>query len=504
MEWLMKEAANELEPEPEVPDKETKDVRCIASPELKLVTWNEWTKLKVPLSEPHAVMYLLTEEPPLRAKTNNQTLPGPIDQGAQKVDQNLEITENLNISRIMIRSLPVMRILYGLCDENLNYNRDQGLFILRPFKIFYFLEQEIRNRREDLRNSRYNTGPVAKTPNVEASSTPTGEWKASDSAFTIENIFRPDTDWTSLSLNEKEEAARDLDCLISFMDKYLVPLREKLRTASHIDFNQLWYLFKPGSLIYVKDKSTPQKVWRVIKGTSGRRNLSNDSEDERLKLGSSFQDRCNPFTLDCYYIDWNGTEFIRILKKFKINEFPDQQLISSMQIIPLEMATKSELINRDELIERADQFLECTKPSYRYYSGRSMSLSPDGHKLNPWQEDKLRIITTSEFVESQVMVDFERGLQRIPEWAPDARESEFSETPYAELNGDRTNALIEDDRVWDVRIAERVLDLRDQSQRWEKQGDHISDEDKLLLPARVIAFVFRTRRWGKSLVEFLI
>lgn len=508
MDWLLKQAAYEPTPEREVPKAEY--VRCIASSELKLVTWKEWIKIIEPLNKPHSAIYLLIEEPPLRSRGRNlagSSLIAQNNQGAETVDPELRLTENLNIPRIIIRSLPLMRILLGLCDDKLNYNRDSGLVILRPFKILDFLEQDIRNRLEELRKALHEFGPAAKVSSAEPSTTQTGEWKASESAFTMENIFLAETDWTSLSRNEKEEAARDMECLVSFMDKYLVPLRQAVRTASQIYFSQLWYLFKPGSFIYVKDKSTPQKVWRVIQGTGGRRDLSenpNDPSAELLKLGASFQDRCNPFDLDCYYIDWNGTEFVRIHKTFVIDEFSDQQSISSMQIIPFDMAIKLGLISREELIERADQFLECTKPSYRYYSGRSMNLAPRGDKLHQLDENKGRITTISEFVESQVMVDFETGLQRIPDWSPDLSDAIMSATRPSELSGDFIDNLIEDDRVWDVRIAERVLGLRDPLQAWEKQGDHISDEDKLLLPARVIAFVFRTRRWGKSLVQVFL
>lgn len=365
-----------------------------------------------------------------------------------------------------------MRILSGLCDDKLNYDRDEGLIIFRPFKIFEHLEPNIRNKLNELESGRNAYGP--RLPNPELDQAANGNSQATGSQFNLDTIFRSDTDWLSLTTDEKKEAIRDLRCLVSFIDQYLVPFRKTLRTSSEVYFTQLWHLFMPGSPIYVKDKAIPQKVWRVIQGTGGRRNMlesSFSSSNQQLKLGSSFQKKCNPFVLDCYYIDWNGNRYIRIHKQFAIEEFSDLQAIASLPILPFRTAAQQGLINRNELLVRADQFIECIKPTYCYYSGRSMSLAPDGHRLrqpDPYSSDMGTVMTLSEYVESPVMVDFERGLQSIPDWAPDVQESSLSTTPREELSGDANHQFVEDDRVWDVRIAEGGLGLKDHSSGWDK------------------------------------
>lgn len=508
MQWLLSEAASKPEPEPELDDgTQDADVRAVATSELKVVTWTEWRISQGPVTESHSAIYLLSEEPPVRPtglgirSIHKMT---KARQGTQNLEQEMKLRGGLTLPpRILIRSLPIMRILLGLCDDKLNFSRNEGLIILRPFKIFEFLEQDIRARLDELHQARYDQGPQAKLLTSElANQVSNGDAKAAHtkSSFDIDTVFGSGTDWTSLNHDEKEEAARDFECLVSFIDQYIVPMKETLRTATEVYFTQLWHLFSPGSLIYVKDKATPQKVWRVIQGTGGRRNMIEvQSLDQPLKLGAFSKNRCNPFVLDCYYIDWNGNRYIRIHKRFVIEEFSDLQPIASLPVLPFHMAEQQGLINREELMERAAQFVECTKPSYRYYSGRSMNSAPGGSRLWQVDNDMGRVLTVSEYVESQVMVDFERGLQTIPDWAPDAKESTMSATPDEEVSGDANHQFTEDDRVWDVRIAERVLDLQDYSSGWEKQDPNLSDDEKLLLPARVIAFVFRTRRWGKLL-----
>lgn len=497
MQWLLWHAEGSRKPKIAAGDKNgEKGERQIAITDFKPVTWKEWLDSKGPVTETHFAIYLLSEEPP--ARFTRASLYTQTKSPTQSVERDTKWPAGQNIpSRIRIRSLPVIRILHGLCNRKLNHDIHYGLVILRPFKIFEYLEQEIRDKLEELRQARYDYGPQAKSLAPETSN---GDSKATASTFNLETIFKHDTDWTSLTFDEKDEAARDFELLVSFIDQYLVPLRKSLRSASEVSFADLWHLFSPGSLIYVKDKTVPQKVWRVIQGTGGRRNMAEPSPSDRLKLGAPLGNRCNPFVLDCYYIDWNGNQYIRIHKRFDIEDFSDLQAITSLPILPYNMAQQERLINRDELLERAAQFIECTKSSYRYYSGRSMNVAPDGHKLrqpDPYGSITGTVMTLSEHVESPVMIDFERGLQSIPDWAPDFSELSMSATPREELAGDSNDTYSEDDRVWDVRIAERVLGLKNNSLGWEKQGSYLSDDDKLLLPARVIAFVFRTRRWGK-------
>jgi hypothetical protein len=80
------------------------------------------------------------------------------------------------------------------------------------------------------------------------------------------------SNWDVLDTSEIQEALEDFRCLARFVNETLQPVRTYLQTEpTSVNFNDLWHLFITGSLVYVKDKSTPQKVWRVIQATGGRR-----------------------------------------------------------------------------------------------------------------------------------------------------------------------------------------------------------------------------------------
>ncbi|KAI8184239.1 hypothetical protein KHU50_001935 [Colletotrichum sp. SAR 10_65] len=180
-------------------------------------------------------------------------------------------------------------------------------------------------------------------------------------------LFNGDN-WERHSKEELEEAYIDFSALVNFIDKFISPLRKALREVDDmpVHFNELWHLYTPGSMVYVKDPSVPQKLWRVIQGTGGawsplQRNTP-DAHLDYLRLGGVFGGtRVIPFTLDCYYVDFNGTHFVRVVKKFDIEAFKDPTSIKSLPILPLRVAEKEGLLAQAWdcvlLLDEADVFL---------------------------------------------------------------------------------------------------------------------------------------------------
>ncbi|KAK1675565.1 P-loop containing nucleoside triphosphate hydrolase protein [Colletotrichum godetiae] len=81
-------------------------------------------------------------------------------------------------------------------------------------------------------------------------------------------IFTPAYAWNSLTREERQEASEDLGTLVSFMDEYILPLGKAIEAEGASDvrvhYQELWHVFKPGSIVYVKDPAVPQKLWRVV------------------------------------------------------------------------------------------------------------------------------------------------------------------------------------------------------------------------------------------------
>ncbi|KAK1580696.1 P-loop containing nucleoside triphosphate hydrolase protein [Colletotrichum navitas] len=166
--------------------------------------------------------------------------------------------------------------------------------------------------------------------------------------------------------------------------------------------------------------------------------------------------------------------------------------------------------------KRGEEFISYTKWSYSYYRGRSLTHEPEGTALcHPQQNTIDSSMVLSEAIESPVVVDFERCLRAAPAWRPgriprgfsrvlderagDLRQPPRPPGPPGPPEPPRSPSpppSIDDDRIWDVRLAEKVLGFTDPRQPIELHGqDPPSGDDVLLLPNRVFAFILRTRKW---------
>ncbi|KAF9873331.1 hypothetical protein CkaCkLH20_09144 [Colletotrichum karsti] len=309
-----------------------------------------------------------------------------------------------------------------------------------------------------------------------------------------------DPDWRNHSREELQEAHDDLRTVVDFMDSYLVPLRTALNDTddTRVLYNELWHVFNPGSIVYVKDPSVPQKLWRVIQGQGGDWSpaIVPPQIDDHFKLGgSSYRTSIPPFTLDCFYIDFNGTHFVRVIRKFEIEEFKELTSVKSLSVLPLKVAEREGLVDVNSIERRGLEFLSFLQPGYCHFRGRSLSHEPRGDILkrpNPGSITSVAVL--SESIESSVVVDFERCLQTITDWNP-CREPRQLTTLYE--GAPRPPPNVDDDRIWDLRMAEKVLNYTDQNQNLELYSrSPPAGDDVLLLPDRVFAYVLRTRKWA--------
>lgn len=452
-------------------------------------------------------------------------------------------------AQVRIHSLAIRQFLGRVTDGKLTADdRNVYMSLYRPYKLLVHVEEAIREHLSMLKNLYAEAKKVKEDPSLSSKNGekdskiedpiskqdasneedlgPDAQNSAAKKMYTDidehdfdgnppPSVFAGKSDledhqlftgdnWDRHSKEELEEAYRDFSALVNFIDKFVSPLRKALREVNDmpVHFNELWHLYTPGSMVYVKDPSVPQKLWRVIQGTGGAwsplQRPTPDSHLDYLRLGGVFGGtRIIPFTLDCYYVDFNGTNFVRVVKKFDIEAFKDPTSVKSLPILPLRVAENEGLIKTQHIHQRASAFVFFTQFRYCYYRGRSITHEPEGGLLQkPREGTGGSVAVVSESIESPVVVDFQRCFQAMPDWKPCRTPRELS-VPYRDAGS--TGPAVDDDRVWDLRMAERVLNYTDQSQtlEWDSRVPPTEDE-MLLLPGRVFAYVLRTRKWGKT------
>lgn len=480
---LLKRATKRPDPETSVGDATPV---WKSSGELKLVEWGELPGVcGNPTPPTHAALYVPLEQP------TNEELKGNDDgKGTKKIIRNPQFEDVPPLSdrrelpeRIVITSLHLLYFIdHNLLDGQLNQNYPARYFqILRPFKLLVHFNGKIRDGLTDLEKHRQ----ICKNSSEEEFEK---EWQKDGPLEDIRGYKK--FIYSNMKATEFTGLIKDLRSLIKFMDDYIEPaIKRDLKES--VFFSDLWYTFPAGSLIFVKDKDIPQKIWKVIHRTGGRRQSRQGLYKTRAEH-SKWQFKISPFIINCFYIDFDGTRYLPVYHKVYIEAFDDLRPISGLPVLPLSVAETEQYINIKEMVNRGRDFIEYTQPTHCDYIGRSLLKKPTGKNLNNNdREFRENIVQQSEWIDSEVMVDIERALQEVPAWRLTTEELiPHIDEPGKDIGTDA-------DYNWDAKSRNRLMDEEKAKwQKWNKDHPPEDENDLLLLPGHVFAFIFRTRKWG--------
>ncbi|CAI7662050.1 unnamed protein product [Penicillium bialowiezense] len=390
--------------------------------------------------------------------------------------------------RIRIHSLRLKSFLnheFGNSHLNLG-QRYEPFSFLRPFRFLLYFGSKLRTRVKELERELTQL-----------------EWDQNDAQQTEQECLTAKCydDWMEDSWDLRSDTPlnvaifmRECQCLIDFMDDHLVPEQNRLAKApSKVKFVDLFFVFPQGSLVYTKDSKVPQKIWRVVQARGGRRFMARPAS-----MKGEYRPSFSPMKLDCFFLDYDGSRFLPIYETFEIKPFDGEQPITSLLLVPLSVAERDlKAVNREELLHQGRQFVKYTSgPCHLDYSGHSQSFTPQGEKLVRLVDHVARgALLHSERVSSEVMVDFARAVEAIPEWQPIAGNYIYHDRENAEFE---EHDISDADGQWEQRSTEEFLEKEEQKwNEWKTKGTGpTEDEDLLVLPNRVFAFLLHNRQWA--------
>lgn len=387
--------------------------------------------------------------------------------------------------RVFVNSMRLQCFIeLEFCDGPRTWVGEGPFHILRPYKMLSYLESGIRKRIADFHRARRAIWDASENEYMElyqrnplVDAFEVGDWRESQ-----------------MTLAQLTAHIADFRCLERVMEVFSRPeFRDPEHMPSHVLFNNLWFLFPVSSLIYVRDSNTPQKIWKVIQRTGGRKYRM---RPDHIPVGE-YEHLFSDFVIDCYHLDYDGTRYKPAFHRFKISSFDGAQLMSSLPVLPFSYVEHQKM-DRGDLLERARQFKSMTQVRCQSYSGRSYDRTPSGKRLSELEVGSRKNVTRySERIDSEVVVDFERALQEIPSWSPGGEDFE----PYQMDTKERGLVSVDQDEIWDSRFTEDFMEAEMRKwKKWEKEtllSGPTEEDDLLLLPDRVFAFVLRTRSWGE-------
>ena len=444
------------------------------------------------------------------------------------------------IDRIRINSVPVLMILAEILDLDLS---EEPTVHLYPFKALARHNEQIRAYLHTLESTWASQEDIETAdqkdhlsvvgnqgPEYDVNHNDQSQADSFDPGIQLDEARSDDGDKRpeSAKLLNSAEAMRDLRCLVQFMDEEIGdPDRyRKPDPPTRILFRDLWYLFQPGDEVYipiharsVKDQrqsETAQKTsgrsqhkryqdtFKVLNVWGGRPNLRSGDDD----TGIAPKQKVNPFWIECYYLDFNGKRFAATSHNFFINPFEGEKDITNLEFFPLTYVS-NHLEKRQELLERGKLFIEFSTAQYRLYKGPTVVGMPCGcfpaSSLPAYSDD----------IESEVVVDFVEAIRDDFDWAPFTktetepgkifREVEeeldvlvWKDRGQKELDGEKEDSIFDDYIIDSTMTADFEADepilKSDYSQ--PITADKLRDEDLMLLPPRVLAYVFRKQYFG--------
>lgn len=376
-----------------------------------------------------------------------------------------------------------------------------------------------------------------------------GEDGADDSASDDDDEAYDDDDRKSLqsvdSNAEDQEiimdglqALRDMRCYVNFVDNEVMPLYNQYSgtSATKVRYEDLWSLFRVGDLIYMPasndNSGRYHELWRVYRvkspqpdvkyptaGYAWLEDFREEKEDER-------------FTICAYYIDHDGAELGAVRHKFFIDSFPGERSIDSLEVFPIRFAENHEQVLETHKKQGSD-FMRYLSPQERHqaYNAWTVTRNPphDPYDYNDRDAEVLRNEDGQhwrhpEYVESDVIVDMNEAFQRNSDWRPtfhrpksikpitcNFEEDEMKIQQW--MNGSRSKLAFAQSEIIqmadgvelrqrrenlavDYFLGQRVRNS-DRSSRQVKftEPTGLSEEDLVLLPKRMFAYVLRERRF---------
>ncbi|KAF2647422.1 hypothetical protein K491DRAFT_784737 [Lophiostoma macrostomum CBS 122681] len=328
-----------------------------------------------------------------------------------------------------------------------------------------------------------------------------------------------------------------IQCLLEFITDYADPVhqRHRRRSLARIAFCDLWHLFKPGDEVMLKTKDTPDdelswhtSLFRVLRVQGGRPHIYSREDAPNLRgfhppppppekpsppQGTLTKEPSPPprpravngiipFTVDAYYLDFNGHRLTPIRRRFFIESYAGEREVRELVIIPYEIVSSDyKALQKSALIARGHKFVDYV------FSKTASHVECRGLEL-----------TTNDDINEQLLVDttlFWKGnnVARPTYFVPEELDvAETNDCAIADqycqgAHCQHMRTLILTDQYVDkYHMDEHVeqheyLQLRSVLKPWQRPD--LTDDDLALCTYRLYAWGLQSRRWVQVHVDHL-
>lgn len=276
----------------------------------------------------------------------------------------------------------------------------------------------------------------------------------------------------------------------------------------------------------VEEKTNPsQRLWRLFGVSTPNRDPNFTSTQPAKILPSKNQaesfdaitDSANAcFYLHCYHIDFDEYKGRPVTRKIRIEPFKGEISIKSLPAYPLRYVEDVHKLQSD-LKFQGQRFRQLRDTQHLFYKGWSMAHHPDGrpmlrNNLFVWEIGNVQ----PQYIESEVIIDFEETVNDQPQWAPSFKPPEpeagvwshnndnfeikcWTDYSRNELKSQQNDLVQTGDGVAMLQRKTAIENdgflTRSKGSRSgeDESEDVLGEEDLMLLPKRLFAYSLRDR-----------
>jgi hypothetical protein len=320
---------------------------------------------------------------------------------------------------------------------------------------------------------------------------------------------------------DDRDAVEHLQCYVSFVEEHLMPLVDQFADANHsnpkrIRYEDLWYLFKPGDLIYMP-RSTIEKLLRqrgnkealpenAIYQTIWRLVIfwPHEGDLELPMLGSSSSDWEAKTKL--YFVDYDGSAYRPVSLNVTMDHFDGEKDIRTLDVFPIRFMSDSETMT-EKSREWGEKFTQCIAQRHVSYKAWTLLNEPLGWRYG--LSSNGRPVTSPEFIDGDVIIDFQEAFNAHPPWKysygltlatlfSDVLTTRdkfpillWSDPTRSKLVSEWINVVVSDD---DIDFLE-AKDFEKKHPYGQNGVDKPPPDDLVLLPRRLLGYGLRERKF---------
>ncbi|KAK0638936.1 hypothetical protein B0T16DRAFT_462657 [Cercophora newfieldiana] len=312
------------------------------------------------------------------------------------------------IHRVRIRSTAVLQLLGSV--GGVSWDVTKTHCFTRPFQFLILHQDRIRAHLETLESEA-------------AANTSSEEDDQSQGLLAVGQILQ------------------EIRCYVNFVDESLIPLCRQYEGASScltkVRFDDLWYLFRPGELVYLDPNSTlvdrvrgkaalsektKQRVGRVVSTSPPLPRVAGEGlfrsewrrgpNPEANAIGDG-RDDDGDFEINLYFLDFDGEGFVPWYISFPIAPYPGSIRVDCLRLHPIRFAGAAES-TLERHIAQGEKFMECVNTKHLVFSGTPLIYEPTGGEVLSFKGEPL--VGASRY-DGEVYVDVKEALRCRPFWS---------------------------------------------------------------------------------------